>query len=128
MGPFPFGFEEELALLFFFLLFFRKLIVPPLATFILSSSYTHIAMSLSKFHFLGCILLLTTKVSNSFGKEAKIRWIRNSSLRARSIGFSLDAKLLILSMCSLMPPFIEYLSVTSYFISWIAYVFEESMN
>jgi hypothetical protein len=48
-------------------------------------------MSLSKFHFSGYMLLLTIKVSYSFGKEGKIRWIKNSSLRARLIGFSLDA-------------------------------------
>ena len=61
---------------------------------------------------------LTIKASNWSEKEAKTIWIWNWSLRCKSIGLSLEFKLLILSMCSLMPlPPPWYLFVTICLIS-----------
>src|SRR3954462_4478675 len=72
-----------------------------------------------------------TKFSNCWGREAMTRCTRRAGLSSRSasMGFNLAAMLDILKMCSLMPygPPV-YFYVTSYFSSWVAYIFEEPVN
>jgi hypothetical protein len=66
------------------------------------------------------------KVSYSFGKEAKIKWIRKSS-SFKFISFNLDVVVFIFKMCSLMLPPV-YFSFTSFLISELAVALVDPVN